>query len=80
MKLTAFAAITILLVLPFFAGCGKKEKTAAQLRHASPTPTPTPHVYKLGEPRPITLNVEKPLIVPVATPTPKPTPRSTPKR
>jgi len=79
MKAKRFAAI-ILSVPLFFAGCGKKEKTAAQMRHASPTPTPTPHVYGLGEPRPITLNVEKPLIVPVATPTPKPTPRSTPKR
>ena len=83
MKVIPFAAITVLSVLPFFAGCDKKERTARiekSVQRAAPTPPPTPHVYKLGEPRPITLNVDKPLIVPVATPTPKPTPRPTPKR
>jgi hypothetical protein len=77
MKFKHFANAVIKLsaipMLAFFAGCGKKQQIEKHLSRA--TPTPTPYVYKLGEPRPITLNVDKPLIVPAATPIPEPPPK-----
>jgi hypothetical protein len=82
MTLTRSAVAVIKLspisVLVLFASCDKKERTAQSEKHewqAKSAATPTARVYKLGKPRPIVLNVDKPLIVPAVTPTPKPTPK-----
>ena len=69
----AIIALSVITTLAFVTGCGKKGQIKRYVRGATPTPTPTPHVYKLWEPRPITLNADKPLIVPAATAIPEPT-------
>jgi hypothetical protein len=57
----------LILGLATFTGCGKSKPVAQQPR---PTPEPTPYIYKLGEPRPIVLNADKPMIVKAALATP----------
>lgn len=75
MKLAGFcttvAPFYLISALGLLAGCGKKN---VHLGRATPVPSATPHVYKLGEPRPIVLNVDQPLIVKAATITPAPKP------
>jgi hypothetical protein len=56
------ALLAVLLPLAVFAGYKKIATTVAPITQV------TPHVYKLGEPRPIALNVDKPIVVKAATP------------
>ena len=61
------ALLVVLLPMIAFSGC-KKTGTGSVTR-GKPTakPTATPYLYKLGEPRPITLNADKPVVVKPAT-------------
>ena len=69
---TAIVQSCLICLMAVFVSCGKKLGTTQTEKQASKA---IAHVYKLGEPRPIVLNVDKPLIVLAASPTPKPTPK-----
>jgi hypothetical protein len=71
--------LCLITVLAILAGCGKgKSKGIARVEKPTPSATPaaeqSPHTYKLGEPRPIILNADKPIVVKAATITPTPQP------
>jgi hypothetical protein len=79
MKIRRLGAIIgrgcLIAALATLASCNKNRPSARVAKPTlSATPKPTPHLYKLGEPRPIVLNVDKPIIVKSAATTPSPKP------
>jgi hypothetical protein len=61
----------LILGLALSSGCGKSKQVVQQQKpKVTPAAEQTPHIYKLGEPRPIVLNADRPMIVKAALATP----------